>query len=324
MNLSIIIALFNTDQYIEECIKSIYLNNNLLLEDFEVIVINDGSTDNSKNIVLQLTKEYSNLILLNKENGGQSSARNVGFYLAKGKYILCLDSDDYIDGSKLDFFINKGIKYDLDIIAFDCVTIDAKGANLRDNKYNYKSASVNTVPVVDFVNKNGLLGAMCLYFYKREILITNNLRLTEGIKHEDEEFVTLFFSLSNFIGFYNYKLYYYRIHNMSSMNNEDLKLQKNLVFDLVIVSRNLRDQSLFISNDGMKGIIQKKYSQLLISLVLKSKNLKFSTVEKNHLFSTLHTYDLYPFKIYSILSYKKRAFLFLLNNKVFKKLFYYL
>src|SRR5690606_24862994 len=85
MKLSIIIALYNTEKYIEKCIRSIYLNNTLSLNEFEVIVINDGSTDNSQIIVEDLKNDFTNIILINKENGGQSSARNIGFKIAKGR-----------------------------------------------------------------------------------------------------------------------------------------------------------------------------------------------------------------------------------------------
>src|SRR5690554_1785104 len=116
MKLTIIIALYNTEQYIEKCIRSVYLNNKLPLSNFEIIVINDGSTDKSQNIVENLQIEYSNIILINKENGGQSSARNRGFKIAKGKYIFCLDSDDFIVAPEMVEALSYCMEKNLDML----------------------------------------------------------------------------------------------------------------------------------------------------------------------------------------------------------------
>ena len=85
MRLSIIIPMYNAENYIERCVNSVY-RQGLSLSDFEVIIINDGSTDNSAKIVGVLCQAYTNLFLLNKRNGGQGAARNIGIEKAKGDY----------------------------------------------------------------------------------------------------------------------------------------------------------------------------------------------------------------------------------------------
>ena len=95
MRLSIIIPMYNAEKYIRRCVTSIY-HQGLVLNDFEVIVINDGSTDSSVQIIKNLCQVYTNLILINKENEGQGAARNLGIDMARGNYLFFIDSDDYL------------------------------------------------------------------------------------------------------------------------------------------------------------------------------------------------------------------------------------
>ena len=90
----IIVPIYNVEKYLRKCIESIL---NQTLENIEVILINDGSTDNCGKIIDEYEKQDKRVISIHKENGGQSSARNMGLDIAKGKYIGFIDSDDYID-----------------------------------------------------------------------------------------------------------------------------------------------------------------------------------------------------------------------------------
>ena len=90
---SVIIPVYNTSKYLDKCIDSLV---NQTLDDIEFIMVNDGSTDNSKEIIEKWVKKDKRIKLYNKENGGQASARNLGLTKAEGEYIAFLDSDDYI------------------------------------------------------------------------------------------------------------------------------------------------------------------------------------------------------------------------------------
>src|SRR5699024_3819356 len=102
---SVIIPCYNVEKYIERCIKSVLFQSFL---NFEVIVINDGSTDKTEHLLIELEREDSRIRLINKKNGGLSEARNTGIKIAKGSYITFIDSDDYVSQ---DYFSNlvKGI-----------------------------------------------------------------------------------------------------------------------------------------------------------------------------------------------------------------------
>ena len=87
--------MYNTELYLEECLDSL-LNQNISHDEYEIICVNDGSTDGSANILHKYFSKYHNIIVIDKENSGVSSARNVGLDIAKGKYICFFDSDDVL------------------------------------------------------------------------------------------------------------------------------------------------------------------------------------------------------------------------------------
>ena len=123
---SIIVPVYNCAQFLNRCMDSLV---NQTLKDIEIICINDGSTDNSPEILQEYAAKDSRIKIINKENGGLSSARNRGLAAAQGEYLGFVDSDDWVD---LDFFeklYNAAKKYDTDI---------ATGGIIRLHKYNQK------------------------------------------------------------------------------------------------------------------------------------------------------------------------------------------
>lgn len=112
---SVIVPIFNTDKYLDECIASIL---NQSYKDLECILVNDGSTDNSLEICKKWKEKDQRIILINKKNGGQGKARNEGIEIAKGKYILFVDSDDYIETFALEKILHKMEKEKSDICIF--------------------------------------------------------------------------------------------------------------------------------------------------------------------------------------------------------------
>ena len=113
MDLSIIVPIYNVEEYLAECLKSLYKISNLR---YEVILVNDGSKDNSYQIMEEFKRLYpKQTVIVNKENGGLSSARNAGLKIAKGKYISFIDSDDFIDTDEFEKFVIEGIKSRVDI-----------------------------------------------------------------------------------------------------------------------------------------------------------------------------------------------------------------
>ena len=106
MTLSIIIPVYNVEKYIRPCIESIYrqgLNEN----DFEIILVNDGTPDNSIGVISDILNQHSNIIVLEQENQGQATARNLGLSQARGKHVIMIDSDDLLIDNTLMPILDK-------------------------------------------------------------------------------------------------------------------------------------------------------------------------------------------------------------------------
>ncbi|TXD48923.1 glycosyltransferase family 2 protein [Polaribacter sp. IC073] len=321
MKISIIIALYNTEVYIEKCIRSIYKNNKLLLNEYEIIVINDGSTDNSSRIVENLKKEYANLQLLHKANGGQSTARNLGFAKAKGEYIFCLDSDDFIDADELIKALEYIEKRNLDILPIVIRKYDENYERLKDKEENYTILH-KVFTGGDFMNKFAISGSMCRYLYKKSIISKHKLQLTEGIYHEDEEFVIKFMSYSKRVAYAQNLVYNQVVRPSSTVNNKNKIHRKKLLSDLLVVIDHLILHRVnFNKNSSVYKGITKKIEQLIISLFIRMKSDGLIYKEVKDFKVKLQLMDLYPIKIKE-LSVKFEVAAFFFNSTLLNKLYY--
>lgn len=197
LTLSIIVPFYNAETYIVDCIRSLY-KQDIPIDEYEVIAVDDGSPDNSRQLVERLQKEYPNLRLeVLPKNAKIGGARNVGLDVAKGKYIMFVDSDDYLLSNVLRVLLEQMEKDDLDLLEFDFVS---------DN--NGKISKSVELPDI------GVCKGTDLFFdkhftwfrdhvvawrklYKYEFLKKNTLRFTEHIMYEDNDFALQVFSLSN-------------------------------------------------------------------------------------------------------------------------------
>ena len=110
---SIVVPIYNVDKYLEECIESL---KNQTYKNVEIILINDGSTDNSEQICRKEERQDNRIVFINKNNGGSASAKNVGLEIAKGDYISFVDSDDFIELDMIEYMVNTIKKYNADIV----------------------------------------------------------------------------------------------------------------------------------------------------------------------------------------------------------------
>lgn len=185
VRLSIIIPAYNAGKYLERCVSSCE-EQNVPQDEFEIIVVNDGSKDNTLEVAESLADKYSNVRIFSKENGGSSSARNMGLDHAKGDYITFVDSDDYLLPGKLAAVLSvaENNKLDLCIFNFKVMSHDGSSVNtfnpLKKGKiYNCEEASFQGYQV----------GSACGKLYLRKMLESNNIRFrTDIIFGEDSYF----------------------------------------------------------------------------------------------------------------------------------------
>lgn len=184
MKLSIIVPVYNVERYVYKCIKSLE-EQDLNKEHYEIIVVNDGSLDNSISIVKQLQTEFNNIHILNKSNGGLSSARNFGLQHAKGDYIWFVDSDDYIEKNVLKSLICKLENENLDLLGLNSYDVWEEKEN---ETYDARFQPLKIITGEEYIKSYPIRVSACFVIIKKDILIKNNILFMEGIIHEDNEF----------------------------------------------------------------------------------------------------------------------------------------
>lgn len=211
MKLSIIVPFYNVERYVEKCINSC-LNQDLSTEDYEIIIINDGSQDKSGEIVERIAKDNSNICYLTQENKGLSYTRNRGLSLAKGDVVWFVDSDDWIEGNCVASMLDA--MQDADILI--CTRMIPEGI-------------WNTSPYFIPDNVDDIKGwFMCnspspaqFYMFKRLFLLENNLKFVEGRKHEDALFTPIALMTAKSVRFYRNPVYHFNKHEGSITTTVD-------------------------------------------------------------------------------------------------------
>lgn len=173
---SVIVPIYNVEKYLEKCINSLLSQT---LEDIQIILVNDGSKDNSGNIAKEYEKNNKNrVIYVEKENGGLSDARNYGLKYATGDFIAFLDSDDYIEKNAYEEMYNKAIEENADYVECDFIWEFPNKIRV-DKQYPYKNKK-EMLSFVRVVAWNKLI--------KRQLITDNNLEFPKGLRYEDVEF----------------------------------------------------------------------------------------------------------------------------------------
>lgn len=188
MLLSIIIPVYNVEDYISECLASLFTNEHI---DFEICCIDDCGVDGSMDIVENYAEIHPEIkIFYHEINKGLSAARNTGMKNARGDYLLFLDSDDLLKMENVIKLIDIAVKNSLDIIEANCGTFIESIDNCNCKEfYTAPTDVMNGDDYFTFKCKNDdYLPMVCVKLYRREFLIDNNLKMTEGILFEDEDF----------------------------------------------------------------------------------------------------------------------------------------
>ncbi len=207
---SMIIPVYNVEKYLKKCVESVI---NQTLKDIEIILINDGSTDNSPEICNQYAQQDERIKLITQENKGLSAARNTGMKFAKGDYIAFLDSDDWIDLNFCEKLYNSAIDTDADIAAASII---------RKRKYHqkYRVKYRKIEAFTDLQRKIEVCkGPQCCYvwnkIYKKSALEKSGVIFREGVYFEDMEFTMRILKELNKLITVPGASYYYRVNHKS-------------------------------------------------------------------------------------------------------------
>lgn len=199
MILSIVVPVYNVAKYLPKCLDSL-LNQDIGLDDYEIIVVNDGSTDASGEIAQDYAGRFSNIVLLNQENKGLSAARNSGIGSAKGKYIQFVDSDDYLQPNVLKSLVEKMERDSLDILRFNYQNVNEKYEVFNPNKINKPFVDYRDEVCDGLTFLNERLGYACYavqFIIKAELLMPHENRFREGMLFEDTEWTPRILTLAH-------------------------------------------------------------------------------------------------------------------------------
>ena len=255
MKVSVIVPVYNVQNYIEKCLLSI---KNQSLKDFECLIIDDGSLDDSINIAHSLIDDDIRFSIYTKENGGLSDARNYGLDLAIGEYVCFVDSDDYIDTYMLERTYNVAKEEDSDVVCFDLFyeyengkKVLAKGGYIRNTNYQEDK---NTIFINHSAN-NKLFNRLFLSDY----------RFVYGLSYEDLASIPIWLGKANKVTYIPEGYYYYMQRDDSISHSYDTR-----IFDIYKALDNVKENLNLKSEDINELYIK----QCLIELMLKIRSIK--------------------------------------------------
>lgn len=270
MKYSIIVPAYNVEKYIEKCLESIFKST---YSNYEVIIINDGSTDNTKKIISQYVEKYKNIIYIEQENKGLSEARNEGVKRATGDYILFIDSDDYIDNNLLEV-INSNITEDIDVLRYQLNSV------YEDVITPYNETGFDVVDGITAFRKITMykyIEVAPLYVIQKKYYCNNKFSFKKGVYHEDYGLIPLVICTAKKVKSIDFLGYNYVQRDDSIMSNNDIEKMQKKMDDMLLQFNNAINYLKNIENsDYVKSFyansIIDKYNSLDKSL--KKKNLK--------------------------------------------------
>lgn len=324
VSVSVIVPVYNVEKYLDECLSSLV---NQTLSELEIIVVNDGTKDNSQSIIDHYVKQYPNKVVsLIKENGGLGDARNYGIPYAKGEYIGFVDSDDVVHLEMVEKMFNKAKLEDSDLV-------------LCDLEYFYETSSEKMVKEglvqienID-VNKTIFLSPLFAWnkLYRRSLFIESGIKYPVGLWYEDIPVTVPFFTLAKKISYVHETLIYYRQRSTSIMGSVDNPKVKD-IFDIMHLCLNyFKDHNLLetyhdeleflflehlMLNGGFRFLLSHKYKDYL-AFSIDTLDLNFPHWRNNKYLFTLprryqiyikymHSFMIYPFSIYLKLKEKRK------------------
>jgi len=258
IKVSIIIPVYNVDKYLETCLKSVI---NQTLKEIEIICVNDGSTDNSLDILQKFQINDNRIIIINQENSGQGIARNKALKIAKGEYIGFVDPDDWIKPTMFETLYNTAKEFKSDLVEESYI--------IHNEIRNYEKYVKNKVklPVRKSFNHNDVKNylfspklAVWNKLYKAELINKNKIEFMDLYRSEDIIFTVKSRFFANNIVYIDNADYFYRIKKIDISSSD-----KDVDLDFFIISFKKE-----LIESGMYESLKKEFTEWVINLLLDS------------------------------------------------------
>jgi len=313
IKISVIIPVYNVEKYIKQCLDSVV---NQTLKDIEIICIDDGSTDDSLNILEKYANKDDRIVIIANDHGGAGVARNTGLKIAKGNYVSFIDSDDWIEINTYEKLYNTTISKDADMIFFKMLNYNNENDEFYSTDYYDLTClkelfTDSTYNYHDFKDKIFYIAVSpCNKLYKRRFLENINVKFPEGLIFEDNPFFFNCILNAKKVLLYDEYLYFRRrIKNsvMSSINDKH--------FDIIPITNEIinvfKNNGLFeefkkdLLNKKIgliKNLVYNKLDEKYKSVFFKYLKEDFSIIKKNKDLNKDYEYNLTPINLYFYLN----------------------
>jgi glycosyltransferase involved in cell wall biosynthesis len=266
INISVIVPVYNVEDYLPECIDSLLQQSGLC---FEIILVDDGSTDNSRAIIDQFAKKDNRIKVIHQGNSGASAARNTGMKLAQGEYIAFIDSDDWIKKNSLHELYCEAIKYQVDVVMGNL--LDPHQNRIIDGLFQPIPKEIRYIPFsgkegfIRLSEANAFIPMAWNYIYSRIFLEKIQARFEEGIIHEDELWSPVILCQAPKMVITGTDFYYYRQTEKSVMHTTNIQHRLKSLFRVTDKLMEFAGQFDFTSKDSelknwLYAVIFRNYS----------------------------------------------------------------
>jgi glycosyltransferase involved in cell wall biosynthesis len=284
--LSVVIPTYNMEKYLRECLDSFVVPS--VLEDIEILVVNDGSSDGSQNIAMEYCQKYPDTFFLyNKENAGHGSGINYGLKYAAGRYFKVVDADDWVASEELAEFVARLKSIDTDIVATDYLCIDDATKRIIEKKWC--TADITQYGNTYSISKGEVLQVIKLHSLtiKTDILRDNNIKIDEHSFYVDAEYISYPIPYADSVYFYKGVLYMYRLgRNGQSMNIRGMQQRRGQHMNVLNHMLEYYDKAVFPSDNS------KHYMELCIAQMVENQfQIYISLGLKKGIFSELKSWD---------------------------------
>ena len=276
LKFSIIVPVYGVEKYISKCIESVKKQT---LKEFECLIIDDDTKDNSIKVAQNLIKNDNRFEIYHKEKGGLSDTRNYGIERAQGEYILFLDSDDYIAPTLLEDAYHKAKENNSDIVCFDMMYVYENGEEKNSSAGEYSLTSYKENPKLIFINNSANNK-----IFKKSFL--ENRRFIKGIWYEDLASVPIWLAQANNVSFVKKPLYYYLQREGSISHSADKR-----IFD-IYKSINIIKKELNLKSEDLANMY---YDNCLVMTTLRIRAIEDKKTRKEfYLENVNHLFNDYP------------------------------
>lgn len=291
MRLSIIIPVYNVEEYIEKCVNSLQ-QQDIPKDEYELIIINDGSPDNSREIVLGLMKQFNNIVFIDQENRGVSLARNAGIDKARGKYLLFIDPDDYVVSDTFGKILKAADDTQAQISLLGYTFLNADNSVRHETLFSeFKNKIFTGTEAFTLSKGNGRIDpdrSVALLF-DRELMNRNGIRYLPDVPYlEDGEFLARIFCLAKNCIF-DGNPFYKRTTREGSATNSGLFYSDKAINGFIKAACNLKEfsenQQLRVEQRTFMNQPIAKFTLLAIQACAKPSNWRKSLYVRSSLVS---------------------------------------